>query len=524
VSLSRPLNFLLVEDSPDDAELIVRELKRQGFRPNVLRVQSGAELERALADPSWDLVVSDHNLPGFSSRDALRVVKTLAPDLPFIVVSGSIGEEYAVEAMRSGASDFVVKTKLDRLAPAVERELREAAQRAEQRRVEAALAETEERFRQAQKLEAIGRLAGGVAHDFNNLLTAILGFSDLVLTATPDGDPRRSDLEQIKLAGTRAVDLTRQLLAFSRRQVVDHQVLDIGVIVADVVRLLQRVIGEDIRIETSLEPGAWPVLADRTQIEQILMNLAVNARDAMTAGGTLRIGVENVEITPRTGPAVPAPPGAYVLLTVADTGHGIPEDVRPRIFEPFFTTKEPGRGTGLGLSTVYGIVNQSGGVICLDSIVHQGTTFRIYLPRTTAGEHEAAAPTATIAHSTGREQILLVEDETAVRELAARVLVRAGYRVTAVSSAAAAIDTLARQTEPVDLLLTDVVMPGMSGPALVDLVQERYPGTRVLYMSGFSEGLLSRVQAQGELKLLEKPFTPATLVAKVRDVLGRTNA
>jgi signal transduction histidine kinase len=519
--MSRPLSLLLVEDSEEDAELVIMELRRQGFLPAVVRVQSAGDLERELGRTGWHLVISDHNLPGFSSVDALDLVKRTAPELPFIVVSGSIGEEYAVEAMRAGASDFIVKTKLHRLAPAVERELREAEDLAERRRIAAALAESNVQLRQAQKLEAIGRLAGGVAHDFNNLLTAILGYADLALAALPSGDPHRDDIEEIKLAGTRAVDLTRQLLAFSRRQVLHRRRLDLGQVVEDVVRLLQRVIGEDITIRRSSSPDLWSVLADQTQIEQIIMNLGVNARDALGHGRTLRLETFNERVDGAGGTHRPSRPGEYVVLRVSDTGEGIPEEIRSRIFEPFFTTKEPGRGTGLGLSTVYGIVNQSEGFIFLDSVIERGTTFSVYLPRTEDAA-VAAAPAVVVpeVRPTGHEAILLVEDESSVRELTARVLTQAGYQVYAVAGPQAALRAIEQLGTRIDLLVTDVVMPEMSGPVLAGRVRQIQPAVGVLFISGFSGESFTAIEPYGPDSLLAKPFTPATLTARVRTVLA----
>jgi signal transduction histidine kinase len=521
--MSRELSLLLVEDSEDDAELVLFELRRQGFAPLATRVETGPDLEHALAQGGWHLVVSDHNLPAFSSAEALRIVKQRAPELPFIVVSGSIGAEYAVEAMRAGASDFVIKTKLHRLAPAVERELREAEQRLEQQRTAAALVESEERLRQAQKLEAVGRLAGGVAHDFNNLLTAILGYADLALAAFPPGTPTRADIEEIKLAGQRAVDLTRQLLAFSRQQVLHRRVLNLNEVVQGVARLLRRVIGEDIAIEIAASSDLWPVMADRTQIEQIVMNLAVNSRDAMQNGGRLSIETANVTAPEGAGAGLPPRAGDYVCLRVKDTGEGISPEIRSRIFEPFFTTKEAGRGTGLGLATVYGIVQQSEGFITLDSDLGQGTTFSIFLPRT----REASVPEAPARppiKTTGEETILLVEDEASVRDLAARVLSAAGYHVMAAAGPQAALRTASSYPEPIHLLVTDVVMPDMSGPVLVERLRRVRPGLDVLFISGFSGESVTAIEPFGEDRLLSKPFTPDGLVLRVREVLNQARA
>jgi signal transduction histidine kinase len=511
------LRLLLIEDSEADAELLIRQLRRQGFAPSYVRVDTRADLEAALASGEWDLVLSDYNLPGFAGTEALAIVRARATDVPFILVSGSIGEDHAVEAMRAGAGDFITKTRLHRLAPAVERELREAEHRAEQRRTTEALVESQSQLRQAQKLEAIGRLAGGIAHDFNNLLTVILGFADLVLADLPPDDSHRDDVQEIRNAASRAVDLTRQLLAFSRQQVLDQSVVDLGRVVDDVARLLKRVIGTDIVITTHMPPDLWPVKADRTQIDQIVMNLAVNARDAMRGGGTLVIDTANVVVRKRGGRNLPPDPGDYVRLRTQDSGEGIPADVLPKIFEPFFTTKLT--GSGLGLSMVYGIVQQSGGHIFVDSAAGQGTTFSIFLPRTTEGGESAAAAVAAVP-ARGHGTILVVEDDRRVRELAARVLTQQGYQVVAAADADAALQEAATRLPEIDLLLTDIVMPGMNGFALAERLLSIRPGLRVIFMSGFAGRSQEELARHGNPEILPKPFTPAALARRVREALN----
>ncbi|HEX5070463.1 MAG TPA: ATP-binding protein [Vicinamibacterales bacterium] len=381
--MTRPVTVLMVEDSDDDAQLLKRELQRQGFEPDVTRVDTGPDLRSALIAKDWDIVISDHNMPGFSGDEALRLVKLFDPDLPFIVVSGTRGEEHAVDAMRAGASDFIVKARLHRLAPVVERELLASALRAEQRRIAIALEESQRQLQESQQLEAVGRLAGGVAHDFNNLVAAILSYADLILQSLPPGDAHRDDVEEIKRAGRHAADLTRQLVAFSRQQILDTSVIDLNDVIRDNIGLLQRLAGAKVEIETDLRPSLWHTKADRTQIEQVLMNLTANARDAMPEGGRLTIRTDNVVLPSMpAGPQVNVP-GQYVRLDVIDTGTGIPEDIRSKIFDPFFTTKDIGKGTGLGLATVYGIVRQSGGMIQVESAPDKGAAFTIHLPRTT---------------------------------------------------------------------------------------------------------------------------------------------
>ena len=381
--MPRTVNVLMVEDSPDDALLLKRELERQGFDPTVARVDTGPDLRSALIERDWDVVISDHNMPGFSGDEALKLVKLFDPDLPFIVVSGTRGEEHAVAAMRAGASDFVVKNRLHRLAPVVERELSASALRAEQRRITAKLEETQRQLRESQQLEAIGRLAGGVAHDFNNSVAAILSYADLILHSLPPGDVHRDDIEEIKRAGRHAAELTRQLVAFSRQQVLHQTVVNLNDVVQDQLVQIEHMVGPSVSVDVHLHPALWSTKVDRIQIEQVLINLAANAHDAMPEGGHLTIATANVMVPAEaTGPQVHVP-GHYVRLDVRDTGVGIPEADRAKVFDPFFTTKELGKGTGLGLATVYGVVRQSGGSITFESEVGRGTAFRIHLPRTT---------------------------------------------------------------------------------------------------------------------------------------------
>jgi two-component system cell cycle sensor histidine kinase/response regulator CckA len=382
--------------------------------------------------------------------------------------------------------------------------------------------ELEEQLRQAQKMEAVGRLAGGVAHDFNNLLTVINGYSDITIGRLPTEDPLRSHVEEVRKAGERAAGLTRQLLAFSRKQVLRPEVIDLNEVVRETEKMLRRLIGEDIVLRVALGPELGSVKADPGQVEQVLMNLAVNARDAMPRGGKLTIGTENVNLDEGyAAHHVSVAPGHYVMLAVSDTGAGMDEETRARIFEPFFTTKEKGKGTGLGLSTVYGIVKQSGGHIWVYSEVGRGTTFKIYLPRVDAGarEHRPAAESAE--GLTGTETILLAEDDEMVRNMTRIILSDYGYRVLAAENGAAAISIFESTEEPIHLLLTDVVMPGISGRELADRLTRLRPETKVLYMSGYTDDAIVHhgVLEEG-VNFLQKPFTPDALACKVREVLG----
>ncbi|MBW3630493.1 MAG: PAS domain S-box protein, partial [Gemmatimonadetes bacterium] len=392
----------------------------------------------------------------------------------------------------------------------------------ERHAAEDALRESQEQLVQAQKMEAVGRLAGGIAHDFNNLLTAIKGFTELLLLDFDERDPRHPFVTEIQGAANRAAALTRQLLAFSRKQVLQPRVLDLNASVTDIDKMLRRLLGEDIRLETVQEPALGRVKADPSQIEQVLVNLAVNARDAMPNGGRIVIHTRNTELTRELIPThSDVGPGSYVCLAVSDNGAGMTPAVLARVFEPFYTTKEKGKGTGLGLSTVYGIVQQSGGFVEVESTVGQGTTFSVYLPRVLEeAERSSTDKVADKRPVTGIETVLLVEDEAAVRVLVRRVLDRNGYRVLEASSGPDALRLLETNTEPIHMLLTDVVMPGMSGRELADRLAPEYPQMSILYMSGYTdEAIVHHGVLDPGIALIEKPFTPEVLLRQVREIL-----
>src|SRR5205809_3987276 len=683
LSMRVPLRVLIAEDSEDDARLLLRELQHAGYQPTHERVDTPAAMTSALDRHAWDLVIGDYSMPAFSGPAALALLRARDPDTPFIFVSGTIGEDVAVEAMKAGAQDFLTKGNLRRRIPAIQRELRDTEARRERRRAQTALLErarlaeltsevgsaltrgeglretlqlcaealvrhldvalariwirdeaagtlaleasagmytqidgphskigliaqqlrphltnqvvgdpqlhdqewarregmvafagyplvvqervlgvmamfarhplsefvpkaltsvasalavgierkraeealrqSEERLRQAQKMEAVGRLAGGVAHDFNNLLTVITSYSDLLLEDLGPDDPKRDDVGQIRQAAEGAAALTRQLLAFSRQQVLEPKVLDLKATVAATEKLLKRLIGEDVQLTTFLAPDLGVVKADPGQIEQIIINLAVNARDAMPTGGRLTIEAANVDMdeTYVRGHA-PAGPGRYVMLALSHTGIGMDQQTKARIFEPFFTTKEPGKGTGLGLATVYGIVKQSGGFIWVYSEPGHGTTFKIYLPQVEAPLEGRAVGAAPGDLPRGTETILLVEDAAAVRAVTRQVLERQGYTVLEAAHGAAALQTAAGHPGPIHLLLTDVVMPVLSGRQLADQLARLRPDAKVLYASGYTDDAVVRHGVlEAGISYLQKPFTADSLARKVREVLDR---
>ena len=767
-----PLRVLLIEDNPDDAELVVDALHSADLDITFERVETEESLRASLSEGGWDLVLSDYQLPRFSGPRALHVVREASPDLPFILVSGAIGEESAVACMKAGANDYVMKGKLDRLPSAVEREVREVRARllerqerrrsdellrqseerlalavaasgqglwdwdvarddaylspeywrmigynegevrvdiaflqslvhpddaehvattmeehfqgksdqsvieyriltrsgdyiwvhgngrvtardasgaplrmvgvvmdiSERKRAEQALRESEARYRalfdnapiglgvadlegnilafnhamftpggytpedaaqirnvadlyadpndrarvherfvergkvdreevdfkrqdgsrfanlltlrpivlggepsvlammedisermsleaqlhMAQKMEAVGRLAGGVAHDFNNLLTSIIAYAGFVRDELPQGDPRRDDIAEVLRAADSAASLTQHLLVFSRRTTVEAIVVDLNAVVLDLDKMLRRLIGEDLEVIVLPGDDVLTVRVDPRQFEQVVVNLAVNARDAMPTGGTLTIALRSIVRTegdPATPPCLP--PGTYVRLRVKDTGCGMDQETQERIFEPFFTTKEEGKGTGLGLATCYGIVKKCDGHIVVGSRPGQGTTFDVYLPQS---EDAPTRPQRTRSVSQtrleGSETVLVVEDQRAVRQLAVRALRGWGYRVLEADNGEAALAVVREHGDSIDLLLSDVVMPKMSGTELAARFCEVCPGATVLLMSGYTDEEANRhgVLESGHL-LLRKPFMPNTLVLRVREIL-----
>src|SRR5437588_7777056 len=633
VCMGKPLRVLMVEDSEDDARLVLRELRTAGYDLTHERVDTAAALEAALDRHPWDLVIGDYSMPHFSGTAALAMLRERGLDVPYICVSGTITEELAVAAMKAGAHDYVTKGQLKRLLPAIERELREAKARATLRATEASYetlvehapvgiyrsspegrflsvnaavvrilgydaaadvlglhmardvyADAAERQRlverdsysarqydnveatwkrrdgrlltvqlsvravrdaagrveyyetfvrdvtdqrrlqqqvlQSQKLEAVGRLAGGIAHDFNNLLTVITSYSDLLLEDLSPGDPKRDDLEQVRKAADGAAALTRQLLAFSRQQVVEPRVVSLNTVVEGLQKILRRVIGEDIELATTLAPDLGAVRADVGQLEQVLMNLAVNARDAMPTGGRLTIETANVEHDPdyaRDQEA--AAVRRFAMLAVSDTGCGMDEATKARVFEPFLTTKEPGKGPGLRPATVYGIVNQAGGFIWVYSEPGHGTSFKIYLPQVDAPAEDLASAGSTRAPG-GTETVLLVEDAAAVRAVAKQVLERLGYTVLEAPNGQAALHLAQQHRGEIHMLLTDVVMPRVSGRELAEQLARVRPDTRVLYASGYTDDSVVRHGIlESGTAYLQKPFSPESLARKVRDVL-----
>jgi two-component system cell cycle sensor histidine kinase/response regulator CckA len=751
------LRVLQIEDREQDVALMTRHLTQSGYDITTRRVETAESLKAALGSHEWDVALCDYSMPQLDALGALQILKETGLDIPFIIISGTVGEALAVEAMRAGAHDYLMKDNLARLAPTIQREMQEAENRRARKRAEESLkvseaelsglfaaltdvvlvldregrylkvaptgskllyrppsellgktlrevfpkkeadfflahirraldeggthrtdysmvveggkevwfdcsispmtknsvvwiardvtdrkqseqelrkseeryrvlvenahdmiyehnlegkytsinkagehitgytlAETlnlniadivapeylsdarqmirrkldgqnlpayvleiiakdgrrvavevntsvvfqddvaigvqgiardvterkqlEEQLRQSQKMEAIGQLAGGVAHDFNNLLTVIGGYSSILLGRLPLDSPYRASIEEIKKAGDRAESLTRQLLAFSRKQILQPKVLDLNTVVSDLDKMLRRLIGEDIELLTITDPNLGKVKADPGQIEQVLMNLAINARDAMPEGGKLTVETSNAVLSKDNARLHGIPPGSYIMLAVSDTGCGMDAATRKRIFEPFFTTKKAGKGTGLGLATLFGIVNQSGGNVWVYSELGHGTTFKIYLPRAEAfvasGEF-----LRTKATPQGTETVLLVEDEEQVRAILKQILENQGYNVLSASHGEEAL-AISQEPGDIQLLITDVVMPQMSGRELAERVVAGRPSLRVLFMSGYTDDAIVRHGLLNDkLNFLQKPFDSATVARKVREVL-----
>src|SRR3989441_3650595 len=581
------VRVLMVEDNDNDADLINRELGRLTPEPAVQHVRTKPAFAAALEGFAPHAILSDHNIPGFGGWEALEIAQRARPDVPFILVTGSLDEETAVRYLKNGASDYILKDRLVRLGPALLEALERARQRealrsqerllrqiidanpslifvkdwdgrfvlvneataqvygtsvaalvgktdadfnpnveevahflrddrdvmssgqpkviAEELVTNPATGETrwfqtikvplrapeegsatmlgvateiterkrlEEQLLQSQKMEAVGQLAGGVAHDFNNILTAIVGYTDL-LAADLDGNVRQlEDLEEIRKAARRAAALTRQLLAFSRKQVLEPRIIDVNGVALNLDKMLRSLISENIELKTELATDLAAARADPNQLEQVIMNLAINARDAMPEGGTLTIETGNATLDQSyAAQHVSVIPGDYVMLAVSHTGCGMDQNTQARIFEPFFTTKPPGRGTGLGLSTVYGIVKQSGGNIWLYSEVGKGTTFKVYLPAIGAAPEQAGKPAVAETGRPGGGTILIVEDDDQLRRLAHRALAAQGYLVLEADRGATALDLATRHKGAIDLLLTDVVMPDINGRKLADALR-----------------------------------------------------
>lgn len=644
--MKKPLRLLIIEDNDDDAELEICELREQGFEPYYQRVDTPQKVEAALRTTRWDAIIADYNMPSFTGLEALRIVQATGLDIPFLLVSGTISEALAVEAMQAGAHDYIMKHNLTRLAPAIERELLEVRVRRDHHQALEALRVSEERFqlamqgandglwdwdvkqdrmyysprwksmlgyadeeledhfdtwkrlvhpqdrertlalvnefmeghagtfeieyrmrhkkghyldilsrgfpiydehgkavrmvgthvdvtdsnkleqqyRQAQKMEAVGQLAGGVAHDFNNILTAITGYAHLILDQVQDNDAAKSSVEEIIKASKRAAALTKALLAFSRKQTVTLAVIDLSEALKGFEELLRRLIREDIELKISCTEKPLPVMADRGQIEQVLMNLVANARDAMPHGGKICIETSPVSLDHTFVESHGyGKVGEYALLAVSDSGVGLDKETQSHIFEPFFTTKEQGKGTGLGLSMAYGIVKKHDGFINVYSEPGKGTIFKIYLPRVQATAQAAKTETkkAAALHG-GRETILVCEDEEALRRLSTKVLSHYGYHVIEAVDGQDALDKFSEHKDKIKLVILDAIMPKKNGKEACQVMKTVRPDLKTIFASGYTQDVFKDGSIFDENTIfIHKPFSPNVLLEKVREMLDK---
>jgi signal transduction histidine kinase len=514
------VKLLVVDDNQFYCRMLQTTLTEWGY--DVVTAGDGRQAWELLRGPDAPrLALIDWMMPEMDGLELCRRVRAAAmPGPPYLILlTAKGGKENIITGLEAGADDYIPKPfDLDELRARLRVGLRIVELQAA---LAARVRELEDALSGAQKMEAIGRLAGGVAHDFNNLLTIILNGADMVLAGDRLDDRQRELLHMVRQAGERGAGLTQQLLAFSRKQILSPEVLDLNALVADLQRMLRRLINEDIELATVLDPQPGRVQADRGQLVQVIMNLVVNARDAMPLGGRLTITTRNEEVAePRGRGPRSVPPGSYVVLGIRDTGCGMDEGTLGHLFEPFFTTKGPGQGTGLGLATVYGIVKQSGGAIQVESAPNQGATFCIFLPRTEKELAPATGAGPAPARCPGRETVLLVEDEDQVRVMARRVLESNDYTVLEARDGTEALHIGLQARGPIHLMLTDVVLPRTSGPQLAGRLEPLRPNMKILFMSGYTDDAITQhsVASSGR-PFLQKPFTAAGLAGKVREVL-----
>jgi signal transduction histidine kinase len=513
--MKSPLNILHLEDDPNDAALIQANLEAGDIHCTTTRVQNGDDFVAALERGGIDLILSDFRLPTFDGLSALKIAHTRWPDIPLIFVSGTLGEDRAVDSLKSGATDYVLKGHLTRLVPAVRRAMQDVADRMEHKKLEA-------QFIEAQKMEVVGHLASGVAHDFNNIIAVIMGYSNMILDSLEPESSLRKYADEILHAADRAAGLTRQLLVFSRKQMVQPVVLDLNEVVTDMDKMLHRLIGENIAL--TIVPGkeTGRIMADSGYVGQLLMNLVVNARDAMPNGGKLTIATENVAFAEHDAHThAGIIPGDYVMFSVSDTGTGMTEEVKKRLFEAFFTTKPLGKGTGLGLATCQTIVQQCCGHIEVQSELGHGATFKIYFPRVEQAITVQKKTVEAVPLLRGTETLLLVEDDPAVRHLAGSILEAQGYTVLSANNGQDALRVVREhKSPPICLVITDVIMPVMNGKVMAEWLKITYPGIKILFTSGYTDDAISQHGVlEAGTAFLAKPYAPATLASKVRAML-----
>lgn len=513
--VSNSLKVLIIEDSVDDCDLLVRDLKKEFSPLSYQRVDNQKDMLTELKK-GWDIILSDFSMPHFSGMAALETLKASGIDIPFIIVSGTIGEEAAVDLMRAGASDYVLKSKTSRLMHAIRRELQSADKRRQIYDTEKTLRDTEEQLRHMQKMEAVGQLAGGVAHDFNNMLSVV----QIYCRKLKEIDNPQVNYYVDKILGVhnRSVSLTKQLLIFSRKQTGTASILNLSTVLQDMLDMLQRLVGESIEVSIETEQNPYKIKADKGQIEQVLMNLTVNARDAMPDGGRILIKTSNVHFSEPHLVGAEYIKGNYVLLEATDTGTGMSKEIMNRIFEPFFTTKSAKNGTGLGLSIIYGIIHQSHGEITVSSEPGRGTAFKIYLPETAEKDKAEDTQSSVAPKTEGKETILLVEDNYELRSLFVETLETKGYEVIEAADGMAALNVLEKDSKHINLVITDMVMPKIGGRELYRRASQIAKDIKFIYMSGYFEDT-AEASTTESFYYLQKPFSEEALLEKVRKVL-----
>lgn len=519
--MNQAIKFLIIEDLPTDAELNEREVRRILPCSEFLCVETRDDFLAALDSFRPDFILSDFKLPQFDGMSALKLAQERVPEIPFIIITGSMNEDTAVECMKAGAWDYVIKEHIKRLGPAVLSCLEKKRNLAERLKAEKEQEKLQAQLIQSQKMESVGRLAGGVAHDFNNMLMVILGHADMILDQMDQSHPFYPDLQEIHSAAERSADLTRNLLAFARKQTIAPKVIDVNETLDGVFNMLRRLIGEDIELIWRPGSDVWPVRMDPSQLNQILANLSVNARDAISSVGQITIETDSETFDAAWCADHPGYiSGDFVKIAVSDTGCGMDEQIKTNLFEPFFTTKEVGKGTGLGLATVYGIVKQNNGFIVVRSEPGQGSTFSIYLPRHAAKAVQVRAEEHVEPAVRGHETILLVEDEPAILKLTVKMLERQGYSVLSAVTPGEAIRVATEHAGDIHLLITDVVMPEMNGRDLAKNLLSIFPKIKRLYMSGYTAEIIAHQGVLDEgVHFIQKPFSKNELAAKVRRAL-----
>jgi signal transduction histidine kinase len=518
--MSAALRILHLEDDARDAELVQGVLESGGIASEVTRVDTRADFAAALERNAHDLILADFSLPSFDGLSALKLAVEKRPELPFIFVSGTLGEEVAIEAMKIGATDYVLKERLSRIVSSVTRALREAREHAERKQAEEELRTLERRVRRAEHLESLGTLAGGIAHDFNNILGAILGYGEMALRDAAPGTRLRRDLDNILAAGERGRTLVNRVLAFSQSGAGEREPVHVEEVVREALELFAGGLAPNVRIETELRAGRAAMLGDPTQVHQVVMNLAANAAQAMPKGGVLRVSLRCARFdAPRAATVGRVPAGEYLVLAVADTGTGIHAEVLERMFDPFFTTKEVGVGSGLGLSLVHGIANSVGGAIDVATELGKGSTFTVYLPRSGDVGERGVEKDLPLPRGDG-QRVLIVDDEEPLVRLASETLEGLGYAPVGFTSSLSALREFGANPQAFDAILTDERMPGVTGSTIIWEVRRMNPSIPILLMTGYVGAATAlRARELGANDVLKKPLLARDLATSLARAL-----